>query len=112
MPICRRSNSGFCPGSDTDAHARALATALEAKVHPDMIGMSKTDPKSWALESYAQRQFVYSPPVAASHNPDGTIQHHAITPAYATKARTIAEKQVVYAGYRLGKLLNGIYGGP
>jgi hypothetical protein len=71
--------------------------------------MSKTDPKAWAKESYALRKFVYSPPVAASRNPDSTIQHHAITPEYAAKARTIAEKQIVYAGYRLAKLLNSIY---
>ena len=58
------------------------------------------------------RKFVYSPPLGVNSNPHGTIQHHDITAAYAKKARKVAETQVVKAGYRLAKLLNGIYGGP
>lgn len=99
-------------GSDSDANARTLATALQATVHPGMFTLMKTDPKSWAKECYALRQFVYSPPIGVNSNPHGTLQHHDITPAYAQKARTLAESQVVKAGYRLAKLLNGIYDVP
>lgn len=99
-------------GSDTDANARTLATALQARIRPGMFALMKTDPKSWATESYAYRKFVYSPPIGVNSNPHGTIQHHDITPAYATKARGIAERQVVKAGYRLANLLNGIYDVP
>jgi hypothetical protein len=102
---------GHKPGWNTDARARVLATGIEATNSPGVFPLMKTDPKSWALESFATREFVYSPPLAPTQTP-GTAPKHLISPTYAKDSRKLADKRIALAGYRLAKMLNRVFGKP
>jgi hypothetical protein len=97
---------GHPRGSYSNQRVRTIATDLEARITPGLFGMGKTDPEDWAKESYGERELVYSPPLDGANTPTA---HHIISAEYAGKAKGIGEKRIVYAGYRLAKLLNSIY---
>jgi hypothetical protein len=52
-------------------------------------------------------------PRRTPHQPDRPPHHHhTITAQYAQEARALAEKRIVLAGWRLGKVLNRVFGKP
>ena len=99
---------GHPPGWSSDATARTRATELQANYKPWSATVNKPDPETWARESYAQRQFVYSP--ALEQPADGsTSDLHIITDDYAAQAHTISTRRIVLAGRRLARLVDDIF---
>ncbi len=92
----------------TDANAEALAVKISAANHSEAADLAKKEPADWAKESFALREFLYSPAI----DPDSKAASpaHRVTEEYLTKARSIAEQRVLLAGQRLAVTLEDIYG--
>jgi len=77
----------------------AVALEKENKETDLTDDLRKHDPADWARESYEQRLFAYS-----------TIFKEMPDQAYLDKAKTIADKRIALAGYRLADVLKTIFG--
>ncbi len=76
--------------------------------NPDAKASLESDFDAWAKESNAiARDFVYRDLTEA-----GDKKHCRLSSAYVEKARTIAQRQLLLAGWRLATLLNETLGAP
>lgn len=78
-----------------------LAKSIEGTFNARHLhGLAKTDPETWALESFSDaKQTAYA--LAPNSVPSDE---------YLTKARKLSAERAARAGYRLATLLNGILG--
>jgi hypothetical protein len=89
------------PLTGNEEKARTLAATLMTRFpESDMPESAVLDPQKWMEEDAV---FLKSVAYPASAKPDA---------AYMEKARPIAERQAVLAGYRLAKILNSIWPAP
>lgn len=84
---------------------REQASAIVAEF-PKSVVPSPGEPESWALESH-RIGFDFAYGKLPKRHADRTYK---LTKQYVEEARAISRKQVAIAGYRLGDLLNSIYG--
>jgi len=85
---------------------RREASAIENK-YPSTVLTDQKDPDGWAHESHAVGYELGYGKLSADPSPD----HKAnLDERYVAAARDAAEKRIAVAGYRLGELLNHLYG--
>jgi len=94
-------------------HAAALeiirreASAIEKK-YPPSVHIDQKDPEGWAHESHAVGYELGYGKLSGDMSPDHKAK---LDERYVASARGAAEKRIAMAGYRLGELLNRLYGG-
>ncbi len=101
----------YLPSQPLKGHQEALPMVREQaslieKEFPKTVVPDAGDPMTWALESH---RLGYDFGYGKLPKPQSDNTYH-LTQAYIDEARDIARKQVAIAGYRLGELLNAIYG--
>jgi len=86
---------------------RREASVIEKKYPPTFLTDQK-DPEGWAHESHAVGYELGYGKLSGDVSPDhkAKLDEH-----YVTAARHVAEQRIAMAGYRLGAMLNRLYGG-
>lgn len=106
-------------GRNEDPRAiRLLATQIETAYPKETFAgeLKITDPKGWALESFAYaKEVVYEKGEikatnAATLKADKKTPVPELSPAYVAAARELAQRRIALAGYRLARDLNEIFG--
>lgn len=84
---------------------RERATAIEEEF-PRPADLQIKTPVDWALESHTIG-FEFAYPAL----PETDEEAFSLDEAYVTKSRQIARQRIATAGYRMGEILNELYGG-
>jgi hypothetical protein len=93
------------PGQGVIAEqARKIAAQFPRESLPELA--TAKDGAAWAKESHVVGCLHAYPPGEAS----GEVAVHVLQPAFAKNAHEVANRRIALAGYRLGDLLNTLFG--
>jgi S1/P1 Nuclease len=109
---------GLITSTDNVGRLRRIATGLRTQFRKtDLTELANSDPAAWAKESYGAAVDVAYQNGALRGTPQGQaddcrqITGAAILPSgYLSTARSIADRRIVLAGYRLAALLGRMFG--
>ena len=91
---------------DTPTVEQVSDNAKKLLRHPEPAGASSLNAQTWVDESFAlAKSAVYTPPVSTDTDPAVKLSPRPDA-AYRSQADTVANAQVLVAGYRLANLLN------
>jgi len=93
--------------ASASAIIRREASAIGKKYPPTFLTDQK-DPEGWAHESHAVGYELGYGKLSSDVSPDHKAK---LNEHYVTAARDAAEQRIAMAGYRLGAMLNRLYGG-
>jgi hypothetical protein len=107
---CKDELHAYWDGLLEDKPSIEEVTQTAERLAPDPsskpAGADNADPHSWVDDSFGLAQtVVYIPPISTDNDPK-TIISPRPDASYKSKALSVAQSQVVLAGYRLSELLN------